>query len=60
MDTRGPVRAPGPLALACFIDMSRRYYVAGLIAPAAIDLDRIPPHLGLVTRISARHIPLSP
>ena len=37
--------ALGLLALACFIDAPRRYYVAGLIASEAIDLDDIPPYL---------------
>ena len=39
--------ALGMLALACFIDAPRRYYVAGLIASVAIDLDHIPLYLGL-------------
>jgi len=39
--------ALGLLALACFIDAPRRYYVAGLIASVAIDLDHIPLYLGL-------------
>jgi inner membrane protein len=39
--------ALGLLALACFIDAPRRFYVAGLIASVAIDLDHIPLYLGL-------------
>jgi inner membrane protein len=39
--------ALGMLALACFIEAPRRYYVAGLIASVAIDLDHIPLYLGL-------------
>ena len=34
--------ALGLLALSCFIDVPRRFYVAGLIASVAIDLDHIP------------------
>jgi inner membrane protein len=34
--------ALGLLALSCFIDAPRRFYVAGLIASVAIDLDHIP------------------
>ena len=33
--------ALGLLALSCFIDVPRRFYVAGLIASVAIDLDHI-------------------
>ena len=39
--------ALGLLALACFIDAPRRFYVAGLIASVAIDLDHIPLYLGV-------------
>jgi inner membrane protein len=39
--------ALGLLALSCFIDAPRRFYVAGLIASVAIDLDHIPLYLGL-------------
>jgi inner membrane protein len=39
--------ALGLLVLACFIDAPRRFYVAGLIASVAIDLDHIPLYLGL-------------
>jgi inner membrane protein len=39
--------ALGLLALSCFIDAPRRFYVAGLIASVAIDLDHIPMYLGL-------------
>jgi inner membrane protein len=38
--------ALGLLALSCFIDAPRRFYVAGLIASVAIDLDHIPLYLG--------------
>ena len=34
--------ALGLLALSCFIDVPRRFYIAGLIASVAIDLDHIP------------------
>ena len=40
--------ALGLLALACFIDAPRRFYVAGLIASVAIDLDHIAQYLGLM------------
>jgi inner membrane protein len=40
--------ALGMLALACFIDAPRRFYVAGLIASVAIDLDHIADYLGLM------------
>jgi inner membrane protein len=40
--------ALGLLALACFIDAPRRFYVAGLIASVAIDLDHIADYLGLL------------
>jgi inner membrane protein len=40
--------ALGLLALACFIDVPRRFYAAGLIASVAIDLDHIPLYLGLL------------
>ena len=33
--------ALGLLALACFVDAPRRFYVAGLIASVGIDLDHI-------------------
>ena len=39
--------ALGLLALACFIDPPGRFYVAGLIASVAVDLDHIPLYLGL-------------
>ena len=39
--------ALGLLALSCFIDAPRRFYVAGLIASVAIDLDHIPLYLGV-------------
>ena len=39
--------ALGLLALACSIAAPRRFYVAGLIASVAIDLDHIPLYLGL-------------
>ncbi len=39
--------ALGLLALSCFIDVPRRFYVAGLIASVAIDLDHIPLYLGV-------------
>ena len=40
--------ALGLLALFCFIDVPRRFYVAGMIASVAIDLDHIPLYLGLL------------
>jgi len=40
--------ALGLMALACFIDTARRFYVAALIASVAIDLDHIPLYLGLL------------
>lgn len=40
--------ALGLLVLACFIDVPPRFYVAGLIASVAIDLDHIPVYLGLL------------
>jgi inner membrane protein len=54
--TTGPVdevahvstAALGLLVLACFIAAPRRFYVAALIASAAIDLDHIPLYLGLL------------
>ena len=39
--------ALGLLALSCFIDVPRRFYVAGLIASVAIDLDHVPLYLGV-------------
>ena len=39
--------ALGLLALSCFIDAPRRFYMAGLIASVAIDLDHIPMYLGV-------------
>ena len=39
--------ALGLLALSCFIDAPRRFYVAGLIASVAIDLDHVPMYLGV-------------
>ena len=38
----------GLLVLACLVDVPRRFYVAALIASAAIDLDHIPLYLGLL------------
>ena len=54
--------ALGLLVLACLIDVPRSFYVAGLIASVAIDLDHIPLYPGLLgTRTSARsRIPLPP
>jgi len=40
--------ALGLLVLACIIDVPRRFYVAGLIASVAIDVDHIPLYLGLL------------
>jgi inner membrane protein len=40
--------ALGLLALSCFIDAPRRFYVAGLVAFVAIDLDHVPLYLGLL------------
>ena len=40
--------ALGLLVLACLVDVPRRFYVAALIASAAIDLDHIPLYLGLL------------
>jgi inner membrane protein len=40
--------ALGLLALACFVDAPRRFYVAGLVASVAIDLDHVPDYLGLL------------
>jgi len=53
--TKGPIdevahlstAALGLLVLARFIDAPRRFYVAALIASVAIDVDHIPPYLGL-------------
>jgi inner membrane protein len=39
--------ALGLLALSCFIDAPRRFYVAGLIASVAIDLDHVPQLFGV-------------
>jgi len=39
--------ALGLLALSCFIDVPRRFYVAALLASVAIDLDHIPQYLGV-------------
>jgi membrane-bound metal-dependent hydrolase YbcI (DUF457 family) len=39
--------ALGLIALSCFIDAPSRFYVAGLIASVAIDLDHIPLYLGV-------------
>ena len=39
--------ALGLLALACLIDVPRRFYVAALVASVAIDLDHVPLYLGL-------------
>ena len=38
----------GLLAVSCVIDVPRRFYVAGMIASVAIDLDHIPLYLGLL------------
>ena len=47
--------ALGLLALACFIDPPRRFYVAGLIASVAIDLDHVRPQRGgRLVRIRSR------
>src|SRR5438105_4865385 len=40
--------ALGLLALACFIDAPRRFYIAALVASVAIDMDHIPLYLGLL------------
>jgi inner membrane protein len=40
--------ALGLLALACFIDVPRRFYVAALAASVAVDLDHIRLYLGLL------------
>lgn len=40
--------ALGLLALSCFIDVPRRFYVAGMIASVAIDLDHVPLYFGLL------------
>jgi inner membrane protein len=40
--------ALGLLALSCFIDVPLRFYVAGMIASVAIDLDHVPLYLGLL------------
>jgi len=40
--------ALGLLALSCFIDVPLRFYVAGMIASVATDLDHIPLYLGLL------------
>jgi inner membrane protein len=48
--------ALGLLALACFIDAPRRFYVAGLIASVAIDLDHIPLYLGLLGKQDQRPV----
>jgi inner membrane protein len=40
--------ALGLLAVSCFIDVPWRFYVAGMIASVAIDLDHIPLYLGLL------------
>jgi hypothetical protein len=44
------------LALACFIDVPRRFYVAGMIASVAIDLDHIPLYLGLLGKAGQRPV----
>jgi hypothetical protein len=36
----------GLLILACLVEAPRRFYVAGLIASVAIDLDHVPMYLG--------------
>jgi membrane-bound metal-dependent hydrolase YbcI (DUF457 family) len=48
--------ALGLLALACFIDAPRRFYVAGLIASVAIDLDHVPEYLGLLGHPDGRQV----
>ncbi len=48
--------ALGLLALACFIDVPRRFYVAGLIASVVIDLDHIPLYLGLLGKQDQRPV----
>lgn len=48
--------ALGLLALACFIDAPRRFYVAGLIASVAIDLDHLPLYLGLLGKQDQRPV----
>src|SRR5579863_785445 len=48
--------ALGLLALACFIDVPRRFYVAGMIASVAIDLDHIPLYLGLLGNENQRPV----
>ena len=40
--------ALGLLALARFVDLPRRFYLAALVASVAIDVDHIPPYLGLL------------
>ncbi|SRR6266487_1500203 len=51
--------ALGLLALVCFIDVPRRFYVAALAASVAVDLDHIPLYLGLLGAEDQRrsHIP---
>jgi inner membrane protein len=48
--------ALGLLALACFIDAPRRFYVAAMIASVAIDLDHIPLYLGLLGNSGQRPV----
>lgn len=48
--------ALGLLAVACFIDVPRRFYVAGLIASVAIDLDHVPEYLGLIRQQPGRPV----
>jgi LexA-binding, inner membrane-associated putative hydrolase len=48
--------ALGLLALACFIGVPRRFYVAALIASVAIDLDHIPMYLGLLGNSDQRPV----
>jgi inner membrane protein len=48
--------ALGLLALSCFIDVPLRFYVAGMIASVAIDLDHIPLYLGLLGNENQRPV----
>jgi inner membrane protein len=48
--------ALGLLALACFIDVPRRFFVAALVASVAIDLDHIPIYLRLLANPSQRPV----
>ena len=51
--------ALGLLAVACFIDVPWRFYVAGMIASVAIDLDHIPTYLYLGLRGSEDQRPVT-